>query len=96
MKYMEKLLWWLITGKRGGINRARIIKKLNTRPYNQHQLSKELNLDYKTVRHHVKILEDNKIIRSTGDAYSKLYFLEDDVEKNIDIFEEIWNTIKQK
>lgn len=96
MKYMEKLLWWLITGKRGGINRARIIKKLNTRPYNQHQLSKELNLDYKTVRHHVKILEDNKIIRSTGDAYSKLYFLEDDVEKNIDIFEEIWNTIKEK
>jgi DNA-binding transcriptional ArsR family regulator len=54
---MEKLLWWLIAGKRGGINRARIIKALADRPYNMHQLSEELNLSYKTVRHHVKILE---------------------------------------
>ena len=56
MKHLEKLLWWLITGKRGGVNRARIIKKLKERPYNAHQLSKELDLDYKTIRHHIKIL----------------------------------------
>jgi hypothetical protein len=31
---MERLLWWLIAGKRGGISRARIIKKLADRPYN--------------------------------------------------------------
>ncbi|MFZ0441175.1 MAG: winged helix-turn-helix domain-containing protein, partial [Methanobacterium sp.] len=75
MKHLEKLLWWLITGKRGGVNRARIIKMLHDRPYNAHQLSKELDLDYKTVRHHIKILEDNKVIKPTGDTYSKLYFL---------------------
>ena len=34
MEHLEKLLWWLITGKRGGINRARIIKMLKDRPYN--------------------------------------------------------------
>ncbi|MGZ7116913.1 MAG: ArsR/SmtB family transcription factor, partial [Methanobacterium sp.] len=63
MKYMEKLLWWLITGKRGGTNRARIIKKLKDRPYNANQLSKELNLDYKTIRHHLRVLEENKVIK---------------------------------
>jgi len=93
MNYMEKLLWWLITGKRGGINRARIIKILNDRPYNANQLSKELNLDYKTIRHHIKILEENNVVRSSGDDYSKLYFLTDDMEKNFDIFIGIWEKI---
>ena len=53
---MKKVLWWLILGTRGGINRAKIIKKLNERPYNAHQLSEELNVNYRTIRHHIKIL----------------------------------------
>jgi DNA-binding transcriptional ArsR family regulator len=91
MKHLEKLLWWLLTGKRGGTNRARIIKKLKERPYNPHQLSKELNLDYKTIRHHIKILRDNNIIKATGDSYSKLYFLTDIMEENYEVFQEIWD-----
>ncbi|MCK9151792.1 winged helix-turn-helix domain-containing protein [Methanobacterium alcaliphilum] len=96
MKYMEKLLWWLITGKRGGINRAKIIKKLHERPYNAYQLSKELELDYKTIRHHIQILKENNVIKSTGDSYSKLYFLTEEVEKNYDIFKEIWEKFVEK
>ena len=96
MKHLEKLLWWLITGKRGGINRARIIKKLNERLYNAHQLSKELDLDYKTIRHHIKILEENNVIKPTGDSYSKLYFLTDEVENNYGIFQEIWDNFIEK
>ena len=90
---MEKLLWWLIAGKRGGINRARIIKALADRPYNMHQLSEELNLSYKTVRHHVKILEKNNVIKPVGDTYGKLYFLSSEMEENYDVFEEIWEKI---
>lgn len=96
MKHLEKLLWWLITGKRGGVNRARIIKDLHDRPYNAHQLSIELDLDYKTVRHHIKILEDNNVIKPTGDSYSKLYFLTDEVEDNYEIFQEIWDKFIEK
>ena len=96
MKHLEKLLWWLITGKRGGVNRARIIKDLHDRPYNAHQLSIELDLDYKTVRHHIKILVDNNIIKPTGDSYSKLYFLTDEVEDNYEIFQEIWDKFIEK
>jgi DNA-binding transcriptional ArsR family regulator len=96
MKHLEKLLWWLITGKRGGVNRARIIKKLNERPYNAHQLSIKLDLDYKTIRHHIKILEENNVIKPTGDSYSKLYFLTDEVENNYEIFQEIWDNFIEK
>ena len=96
MMSMEKLLWWLIAGKRGGINRAKIIKMLKERPYNAHQLAKELNLDYKTVRHHIKILKENNVIKATGDTYSKLYFLSENVESNYDIFQEIWDKFVEK
>ncbi|MDP3066542.1 MAG: hypothetical protein Q8N08_07375, partial [Methanobacteriaceae archaeon] len=47
---MEGLLWWLIAGNRGGINRARIINELQSRPYNANQLAKSLGLDYKTAQ----------------------------------------------
>lgn len=96
MMSMEKLLWWLIAGKRGGINRARIIKKLHDRPYNAHQLAKELDLDYKTVRHHIKILEENNVIKPTGDTYSRLYFLSQNTEENYEIFQKIWDSFIKK
>lgn len=51
---MKRILWWLIAGTKGGVNRARIINILNERPYNANQLSEVVDLDYKTVRHHLK------------------------------------------
>ena len=91
---MDKVLWWLILGTKGGINRARIIKKLNERPYNANQLTEELNVSYRTIRHHIKILEDAKIIKSAGEKYGKIYFLSDDMGKNYDDFEAIWEQIR--
>ena len=91
---MKRLLWYLIAGTNGGVNRARIIKCLQERPYNANQIAEKLNLDYKTVRHHIKVLEDNNIIVSSGDKYGTLYFLSSDMENNLDVFEEIWNSIK--
>jgi len=93
---MKKVLWWLILGTRGGINRAKIIKKLKERPYNAHQLSEELNVNYRTVRHHIKILEDSEVVKSAGEKYGKMYFLSENMEKNYDDFETIWEQIKDK
>ena len=92
---MKKVLWWLILGTRGGVNRAKIIKKLNERPYNAHQLAEELNVNYRTIRHHIKILEDSDVIKSTGEKYGKMYFLSDSMEKNYDDFEIIWKQVKK-
>lgn len=92
---MEKVLWWLILGTKGGLNRAKIIKKLNERPYNANQLTEELNLSYRTIRHHIKILEDADIIKSAGQKYGKMYFLSDNMEKDYDDFEIIWDKLKE-
>ena len=96
MKAIKRLLWWLIAGSSGGLNRARIIYSLNDRPYNANQLSEELKLDYKTIRHHIEVLEKNNLVISTGSKYSKMYFLSPLLEENFFVFEEIWVKIGKK
>ncbi len=92
---MKKVLWWLILGTRGGLNRAKIIKKLYDHPFNANQLSEELNVNYRTIRHHIKILEDSDVVKSAGEKYGKIYFLSDNMEKNYPDFEMIWKQIKE-
>ena len=94
---MKKILWWLIAGTKGGINRAKIIKLLNERPYNANQLSEELKLDYKTIKHHIDTLKEYDIITSSGEKkYGTVYFLSHSMEKFYDFFTEIWEQIGKK
>ena len=83
---MEKALWYLIAGTRGGANRARIIRLLDERPRNANQLADELDVDYNTARHHLDKLADHDVIESGGGT---LYFLTDRFERNRETFEEI-------
>lgn len=92
----KKFLWWLIAGTKGGRNRARIINELNDRPYNIHQLAEKLHLDYKTVKHHMGVLEEADIVTATVEKYGRLYFLSDKMEENYDTFQEIWIQFQKK
>ena len=56
-KQTRKLLLYLFTSTRGGFTRMRIIMRLLDQPYNIHQLAEELDLDYKAVQHHMKVLQ---------------------------------------
>ena len=87
---LRQLLWFLIAGTRGGPNRARIIETLHARPYNANQLCSALELDYRTIRHHLQLLARNGLVtRPAGDTYAAPYFLSPYVEANYAIFEEI-------
>lgn len=86
---MRKVLWWLIGGARGGENRFRIIQALNEKPMNANQLANELDLDYQTVRHHLKLLEENAILETMGEKYGKMYFLTDQMHSNLDVLQKI-------
>ncbi|WP_336002350.1 winged helix-turn-helix domain-containing protein [Halorientalis halophila] len=86
---MEKALWYLLAGTRGGENRARIIRTLDERPRNANQLAEHLEVDYNTVRHHLEMLQDHDVVETGGDDYGKLYFLTDRFERHRDAFEEI-------
>ena len=86
---MRKVLWWLIGGSRGGRNRVRIIRALHDKPMNANQLATSLDLDYKTIRHHLAKLEENDVVTSMGDEYGKTYFLTDRMERNLDVLDEV-------
>lgn len=93
---MKRVLWYLIAGTRGGLNRAKIIKALSERPYNANQLADELGLDYKTMRHHLDVLVKNKILLVQGEKYGAMYFISDNMENNMDEFNKIWETVIKK
>ncbi|WP_136589295.1 ArsR/SmtB family transcription factor [Salinigranum halophilum] len=86
---MEKALWYLLTATRGGENRVRLIRALSERPRNANKLAEELDVSYKTVRHHLDMLEDHGVVESGGNEYGKLYFLTDRFETNRETFERI-------
>ncbi len=91
MKQIKRLFYWLLSTS-GGINRGRIIELLMQKPMNAHEISEALGLDYKTVRHHLRVLEKNNLVSSEG-GYGKMYFLSEMMEANIEYFNEIWKEI---
>ena len=93
---LKYLLGWLIAGTRGGTTRARIIETLKETPQNANQLANLLNMDYRTIRHHLNVLQKNRIITSAGEGYGITYFLSPQMEENYDLFEEIVNKIWKK
>ncbi|PSQ59942.1 ArsR family transcriptional regulator [Halobacteriales archaeon SW_7_71_33] len=86
---MEKALWYLFAGMRGGANRVRIVRELDGRPRNANELAEHLNLDYNTVTHHLDMLEEHDVVEAGDNDYGQLYFLTDRFERHKDTFEDI-------
>jgi DNA-binding transcriptional ArsR family regulator len=93
---MKRLLWWLIAGTRGGESRARIILSIHDTPKNANQLSESIGMEYKTVRHHLDVLQKNSVVSAVGDGYGTTYFLSNEMEANYAVFGEIWDKIGKK
>jgi len=86
---LKYILGWLIAGTRGGASRARIINALKESPQNANQLANLIGKDYRTIRHHLGVLEKNRIIVSAGDKYAATYFLSPEMEENYELFAEM-------
>ena len=86
----RSLLWYLLAGTRGGPNRMRILEELRSQPGNAHQLAQALHMDYRTVRHHLALLERNRVVvRPIGTAYASPYELAPQVQVQFEIVREI-------
>jgi len=90
---LKVLLWWILAGTKGGKVRAKILLILKERPMNASQLATQMQLDYKTIRHHLRVLTDNKLLESGGGNYGSMYFLSPQLESNFQIVEEILEKI---
>ena len=95
-RQLKHLLQWLIVGTRGGANRAQILEAIRKDPRNANQLASLLGVDYRTVRHHLDVLEKNGLVTSMGEQYGKMYFLSSELEENFRVFEEIVNEFGKK
>jgi len=94
---MKNLLWYLIAGTKGGETRGKIVELLNNTPSNANKIAEMLNLDYKTVRHHLQVLEKNNIITAVNKGnYGAVYFLSEIMKVNMGIFGEIWARFGKK
>lgn len=72
---MDRLLWYLFAGSRGGPTRIRIMRSLLERPHNLNQLARHLGLDYKTVEYNLRVLAKNAVVVvDQPGTYGALYF----------------------
>jgi DNA-binding transcriptional ArsR family regulator len=85
---MEPLLWQTLGPTRGGPNRLRLLQLLAETPRNANKLARETQLDYKTVRHHLDVLEEAGLIRRDGAEYGVMY-------RPTEQAYEAWETIEQ-
>ena len=95
-KQTRKLLLYLFTSTRGGFTRLRIIIHLLDRPYNTHQLAQALDLDYKAVQHHMKVLQKNNMVSKIGEKYGAIFYLSNFLEINIGALEEAIDKLDRK
>jgi len=93
--YAKRLLWFVFTGSRGGLNRIRLISVIRKTPLNANQLAKELGLDYKAIQHHVNVLEKNNLITRVGEKYGATFFISTFLEVNLETFDEIVTKLEQ-
>ncbi len=73
-----------------------MLNLLIDRPYNANQLAEAMNMDYKTIRHHLDVLTKNGVITMEGDKYGAMYFISKTMEANINEFHQIWEKINKQ
>lgn len=85
----RKLFWLMFAATKGGLNRMKIISHIRNSPSNMHQLSKLMKIDYKSVQHHIRVLERNNMVTKVGTNYGVTYFPSVLFEESQDVFDEI-------
>ena len=85
----KMMFWFLFASTRGANTRVKIVKLLQKQPYNAHQISKELDMDYKAIKHHLGVLDKNNLLAKFEAHYGAAYFLSPLFEENQAIFDEI-------
>jgi DNA-binding transcriptional ArsR family regulator len=82
-KQMKGRFSSVFTGMGGRFTRLRIICAITENPENPNELSKKLELDYKTVTHSIDVLEKNGFITKQGEGYGATFFPSDLLTSNL-------------
>ncbi len=69
---------------------------LLAQPRNTHQIALELNLDYKAIQHHMKVLQKNNLVSRIGEKYGAIFHLSTFLEINIRSLDEAIEKLDRK
>jgi len=94
MSNLKQKLSYLMLGQQGGENRIKILERLDERSYNINQLANVLDLNYRTVKHHIRVLSNHELIECSGDGYGNVYYLTPKMEENYDILQDMKSKLK--
>ena len=92
---MEGVLWQLLASARGADTRVRLPRAIDARPRNPNQLAEALEMDYTTIRHHLRVLEDNNVVTASSDDYGAVYLPTDQVRAHWDTVEEVLDAVEE-
>ncbi len=93
---LRRVLLYLISATRGGPARTVIITTLKEQPMNVNQLAQRLGHDYSTIKHHLDVLVENRLVEPAGAKYGQLYFLSTALVENYDEFIAILGKVGKK
>lgn len=82
-KYADELFSSIFTGMGGRYTRLRILCAIVEVSMNSFQISKDLNLDPKTVAYNLKVLKKHNLVTREGDGYGDLYSPAEIVKLNL-------------
>jgi len=94
--HMKRLFSSVFTGMSGRYTRMRIICAITEEPMNTRELSKKLDLDYKTVRHNIEVLESNNLIDREGEGYGDIFFPSELLSSNLPTLYKIIRKVEDK
>lgn len=70
---MDRLLWYVFAGSRGGATRIRIVQHLLEHPHNTNELSRRLGMDYKSVEYQLRVLRKHTYVVAGDEPYGRLF-----------------------
>ena len=95
-KALLRIFEFSISGTRGGPVRLEILRLLAKNNMNINQISARLRLDYKTVQHHMRVLEKSGFVGKKMVNNENIYMLSALIRSNNEIMKLIWKDIGKK
>ncbi len=96
MDSFGRLLWWLFGSSVGAPVRGKVVHAIREEPRNAQQLAELLDLDYTSIRHHLRVLLKNQVVVTSGPRYGQVYFLSPATESHWDDLERILEKFRKK
>ena len=95
---MNYVLHYMLEATRGGPTRRKLLETLLVKPQNANQLAEHVQMDYKTIQHHLKVLEQHQCIASINKGkYGAMYFVTDEIRPDLEeTREQFGKTFKKK